>query len=69
LEIFWSRITEIPSKPEAIEDRENIAEQSSLKLKGADRICKPGSKLLEIGREDGHDLFLINLLILTNFNE
>jgi len=55
LEIFWSKISEIPYKPEAIEDREEIAEESSLELKGADSICEPGSMLLKFEREAGHD--------------
>ncbi|KAL5234033.1 hypothetical protein ACI65C_001443 [Semiaphis heraclei] len=46
--MFWSKITEIPSKPEAIEDREEIAEEISSELKGADSICEPGSMLLKV---------------------
>jgi len=53
--MFWSKVAEIPSKPEAIEDREEIAEESSLELKGADSICEPGSMLLEVEREAGND--------------
>lgn len=55
MEMFWSKITEIPSKPEAIEDREEIAEESSLELKGAESMCEPGSMLLKVEREAGRD--------------
>ncbi|KAL4085058.1 hypothetical protein QTP88_027896 [Uroleucon formosanum] len=53
--MFWSKITKIPSKPEAIEDREEITDESSLELKGADSICEPESMLLKVEREDEHD--------------
>jgi hypothetical protein len=55
LEVFWSKITEIPSNPEAIEYREEIAEESSLELKSADSICEPGSMWLKVERVAGHD--------------
>lgn len=48
-------MTEIPSRPEAIEDREKIAETSSLELKGAESICEVGSKSVGVSRKDGQD--------------
>jgi hypothetical protein len=55
LEIFWRRITEIPSIPKEVEEREEIANLSSLELKGMVRRWELGSILVGIGRSGGQD--------------
>jgi len=46
LEIFWTIMTKIISRPETIEEREEFNEASTFKLKYTVKIYKLGSKLV-----------------------